>query len=399
LTIVADEDLPRVLVDPNQLELVLLNLTVNGADAMPDGGALLIECSEAVVEKKGAHADDVQPGHYVVMAVSDNGIGMDESVLARIFEPFYTTKPKGRGTGLGLPTAYGILKQSGGQLTAYSEPGVGSTFRAYLPVVRPGEEAPAPEPRAGSGELRGHETILLVEDDEGVRRLASEILTANGYNVVTAEDGPMALRLAADLGTRVDLVLTDVVMPRMGGREVAEAVRQAFGVDRVVFMSGYTENAIVSHGVLERGLYFLPKPFTPTSLLEKVREALDAESPKPTIVVADDEAPLRRLLALTLVRAGYTVLEASQGRQALELCRSNRVDLLLTDLVMPEQEGLETIRQLRADLPHVRIVAMSGAFDGRFLNVAKAFGADAVLQKPFDGRTVLRTVSSLIGTQ
>src|SRR5690606_15488430 len=173
------------------------------------------------------------------------------------------------------------------------------------------------------------------------------------------------------------LVLTDVVMPRMGGREVAEAVQRTFGLARVVYMSGYTENAVLSHGVVDPGLFFLPKPITATQLLHKVREALDMTPPVLTVVVADDEAPLRKLLALTLRRAGYQVLEARHGGEAIDLCRQYRVDLLLTDLVMPEQEGLETIRQLRTDLPHVQIVAMSGAFDGRFLNVAPAFGASA----------------------
>ncbi len=396
LTVVAPDGVPPVVVDPNQLELVLLNLALNASDAMAQGGELTITCSE-VVGRGVTAAEDVPAGHYAVITVSDSGVGMDEAVFGRIFEPFFTTKPKGRGTGLGLPTAYGIVRQTGGYLTAESEPGAGSTFRVYLPVAPAGSATMTTDDRTATRDLRGSECILVVEDDEAVRRFATELLTEYGYTVLAAVDGAEALRLAAERHGRIDLLLTDVVMPRMGGRQVAEVLRQRHDVTRVLFMSGYTEDTIVRQGVLEPGLQFLAKPFTPQGLLEKVRGALDTPDPVRTVVVADDEAPLRRLLAMTLARAGYQVFEASHGREAIELCRQQRVDLLLTDLVMPEQEGLETIRELRAELPHVHIVAMSGAFDGKFLDVARAFGAGAVLQKPFDGRTVLETVASLIG--
>jgi CheY-like chemotaxis protein len=216
--------------------------------------------------------------------------------------------------------------------------------------------------------------------------------------VTVAEDGAAAIRLAEAREWQFDLLVTDVIMPRMDGRMLADTLQRHNSRLRVLFMSGYTENAIVHHGVLDPGLHFLSKPFTPADLLAQVREALRSPDHTRTVVIADDEAPLRKLLGLTLKRAGYVVLEARDGKEAIALCRSARVDLLLTDLVMPEQEGLETIRVLRAELPHVAIVAMSGAFDGAFLKVATTLGASAVLQKPFDGRTVVKTVAELIGT-
>jgi two-component system, cell cycle sensor histidine kinase and response regulator CckA len=395
-TIVPDA-LPDVVVDPHQLEQVLLNLAINASDAMPDGGRLTIECTQTTIGGSDAVTRDLKSGPFVVIGVSDNGIGMDEATRKRIFEPFFTTKPKGRGTGLGLPTAYGILKQSGGHLTAYSEPGHGSTFRVYLPATQQ-KGPPVRHVQTGAtDDTPRHGSILLVEDDGAVRRFAAEVLTSAGYMVTAADDGPHALLLAEQEQWQFDVLITDVVMPKIGGRAVAEALQRQNAKLRVLYMSGYTENAIVHHGVLDPGLHFLAKPFTPSNLLDAVHNVMQAPEHTLTVVVADDEAPLRTLLALTLKRAGYKVFEAHDGREAISLCRSTKVDLLLTDLVMPEQEGLETIRILRAELPHVAIVAMSGAFDGTFLQVATTLGARAVLQKPFDGRTVVDLVGNLIG--
>ncbi len=389
-------DLPPILIDPTQLELVLLNLVVNAVDAMPDGGAITIEAAahEAAPPLPDA---DLPPGPCLVISVADQGGSMDDAALARAFEPFFTPRARGRSHGLALSTAFGIVKQSGGHLAAFSEPGVGCTFRVYLPAAQSsGEQAPVSRP-ADTAQLRGSGTVLLVEDDEGVRRLVEAVLTEAGYDVLVASDGTTAIDLAARHAGRIDLLLTDVVMPGMGGRAVADGLRQQLGPMRVLYMSGHAENAVLMRGVLEPGIQFLPKPFTPATLLQEVRDALARPVLQPCIVVADDEAPLRHLLSRTLTRAGYEVLEAGNGRQALELCGRHRVDLLLTDLVMPEQEGLETIRELRRFRPHVRIVAMSGAFDGKFLQVARAFGADAVLQKPFDGQSLLAVVAGLIG--
>ena len=219
----------------------------------------------------------ISPGNYVMLAVSDTGVGMDEQTLDQAFEPFFTTREKGRGTGLGLAMCYGIVKQHGGYIWAYSEPDQGSTFKIYLPYVdaqpeaRPPEVAPRPTPR-------GSETILLVEDEPAVRTLAARVLREQGYVVIEAPQGDAALAQAAAYAAgAIDLLLTDVVMPGMSGKLLAEAIQRRFPGIRVLYISGYTDNAIAHHGRLEPGLAFLAKPFSPAALARKVREVLDAE--------------------------------------------------------------------------------------------------------------------------
>ncbi|BCS35354.1 hypothetical protein TBR22_A45810 [Luteitalea sp. TBR-22] len=406
--------LPPVMVDPVQLEQVLLNLAINGSDAMPEGGTLAIEAGEAFVDAETAERDGIPEGLYVTVSVADSGVGMDPETRGRIFEPFFTTKSKGRGSGLGLPVAYGIVKQSGGNIVVHTSEGQGSTFTVYLPLAdeRPAEERGAPP--ASVSDLSGHETVLVVEDHEAVRRLAADVLRAHGYHVLVAEHGMEAIALVEARGGHIDLLLTDVIMPRMSGRDVATALQKLVPGIGVLFMSGYTQTAIVQNGALETGLQFLAKPFTPGELLARVREVLSARTPSPAaverpapappavapgprrIVVADDEPGLRLLLAATLNGAGYEVLQATNGLEAVRLCAGGRVDLLLTDLVMPDQEGLETIRRMRQERPEIPVVAMSGAFDGGFLEVARAMGAAAVIQKPFTPDQVIKVVGRVL---
>lgn len=265
-----------VKADPAQIEQVVMNLVVNARDAMPDGGRLTIETADVELDANYArdHAT-VRPGRYVMLAVSDNGIGMDAETRAHIFEPFFTTKGGTRGTGLGLSTVYGIVKQSGGYIWVYSEPGSGTTFKVYLPRV----EALA-EPKPGIPEVRaaskGTETILLVEDEEGVRELCRIALEEQGYSLVVAENTKHALQLAGDFAGDIHLLLTDVVMPVMSGREMAKLISARNPKIRILYMSGYTDNVIDQGGILERGVYFLQKPFTGRTLASKVREVLDA---------------------------------------------------------------------------------------------------------------------------
>jgi CheY-like chemotaxis protein len=264
----------RVRVDPGQLEQVILNLVVNARDAMPRGGRLRVETMDAEMDAHYAalHPGAV-PGPYVMLAVSDTGIGMDAATQARIFEPFFTTKGE-HGTGLGLATVYGIVKQAGGTVRVYSEPGRGATFKVFLPRV-----AGAPEPADAGAEApppRGTEILLLVEDEEALLHLTRETLVQLGYTVLEARHGAEALVVASEHEGPISLLLTDVIMPQLNGRELAERLVATRPGLRVLYMSGYTAGAIEQHGVLEAGIFFLPKPFTPAQLGRKVREVLDA---------------------------------------------------------------------------------------------------------------------------
>jgi len=271
-------DLEAVRVDPGQIEQVVLNLAVNARDAMPNGGQFLIETTNVTLGEPyvSEHAE-VAPGRYVQVAVSDTGSGMSREVMSRLFEPFFTTKEQGKGTGLGLATCYGIVKQAGGHIWVYSEVGHGSSFKIYLPPAHKPLEPQPPAPRPAPA--FGTETILLVEDEAPVRSMASRMLQLSGYTVLSAGDGAMALEVAAAHRGQIDLLVADVVMPRMGGRKLAEELRKLRPGLRVLYVSGYTEDSAVLKSQLDDGAAFLAKPFEVDALAQRVREVLDHPAP------------------------------------------------------------------------------------------------------------------------
>jgi PAS domain S-box-containing protein len=273
LTVVADPESGAVKADPGQIEQVILNLVVNARDAMPRGGRITIEVRDAELGDHYCRTHpDARPGRHVLLSVADTGHGMDQATIARVFEPFFTTKGE-RGTGIGLATVHGIAKLSGGHVAVYSEVGRGTTFKVYLPRIdtRPAASAAQSKP---SLMPRGTESILLVEDEDAVRALTRHVLLNCGYRILEARDGNEALLLANQHQGPIDLLLTDVVMPRIGGRELATRLAVMFPGLKVLFLSGYTDDAIVRHGILEAEVSFLQKPFTPSSLAAKIREVL-----------------------------------------------------------------------------------------------------------------------------
>jgi len=268
--------LARVKADQGQIEQVIMNLAVNARDAMPRGGRLTVATKNTEIQSGDAiPTSDPSPDRFVQLSVSDTGTGMTDEVKAKIFEPFYTTKAIGKGTGLGLATVYGIVKQANGHINVLSTVGVGTTFSVVLPAVIEPESQPA----SGVPALptRGTETILLVEDEFAVRKFARLALQTQGYNVLEAGNGSEAIRVAGEHDRLIHLLLTDVVMPGMGGRDLSEAIRVLRPEMQVLFMSGYTDDAIVRHGIVDATDAFVQKPFTPLSLARKVRAVLDAK--------------------------------------------------------------------------------------------------------------------------
>ena len=275
LEIIPGGRLHRVRVDPGQMEQVILNLVVNARDAMPRGGKLTVETGNVELDEAFAREHiGVMPGPHVMLAISDTGIGMDEATQAHAFEPFFTTKGTGKGTGLGLSTVFGIVKQSGGTVWFNSTPGRGTTFRLYFPITV--DVAPPQRSISTAPVSRGHETILLVEDDTTVRSVVRAILSSRGYDVIDTVDPAGALTACRDLKKPIHLLLTDVVMPLTSGRELAARVSEMRPAIKVLYMSGYAEDTIVHHGVVDEGIAFLQKPITPNALTHKVREVLDS---------------------------------------------------------------------------------------------------------------------------
>ena len=268
------ESLGHIRADPNHLEQAIVNLAVNARDAMPSGGRLRIQTTAVTVDEDFARTHPaLRPGNFLRVDVSDTGHGMDEATIAHIFEPFFTTKERGKGTGLGLATVYGMVQQTGGDVQVSSQPGRGSTFHVYLPIVTESLSEAAERPSAGAG--AGSETLLVVEDEDAVREFTAKVLRQLGYEVLTASGGEQAIRISDSHSAEIAAVITDVIMPGMSGRQVADELKRRRPGIKVLFLSGYTEDVIAEHGVLEPGVDFLAKPFHLEDLAKKLREVLE----------------------------------------------------------------------------------------------------------------------------
>jgi len=382
-----------VLADRRQIEQAILNLVINARDAMPSGGTLTITTSNITGTAQCANC----PGgylseRYVRLSIRDTGVGIDENVQAQIFEPFFTTKDIGKGTGLGLAMVHGVVTQNGGYICVDSKKGQGAEFRICFPAAATAGQ----ENIDSDGEENppvGEETILLAEDQREVRELLASTLRKYGYRVLEAADGEQALQLG--LRNQIDLLVTDVVMPKIQGGELADRLRARLPALKVLFISGYS--AVIPEQGRSAATELLNKPFTPRFFVGKVREVLDRQSSAARrILVVDDEAAIRELVRHILEPAGYQIIEAASGRQALALISEGLPDLVITDLVMPDQEGIETIRELKKKHPELRVIAISGVGGGRYLTAAKLLGADVSLTKPIRPQVLLNEVQRIL---
>jgi PAS domain S-box-containing protein len=398
LEIVTSPGLWRVEADPIQLESAVLNLALNARDAMLSGGVLTIEtCNTRLDESYVARQSEVPPGQYVMIAVTDTGVGMPKDVAERAFEPFFTTKEVGKGTGLGLSMIYGFVKQSGGHVKIYSEQDQGTTIKIYLPrlLSDPLTQEPVPGSSSGAEGSPRRELVLVVEDDDDVRAYTVESLKELGYQVLEAHDGAAALRILHEQPVPIDLLFTDVVMPGMSGRELADEARKRQPSLRVLYTSGYTRNAIVHGGRLDAGVEMIMKPFTFEALAEKVRDMID--STVGTILLVDGEPTVRMLICEALSNNGIRAEVAATAGEALGKVRAaqGRYDAVVLDDDLPDCSGEALFRELRALYADLAIVIASSQ---RMNELNQAFGTDrcfGLIAKPYTAASLQETMLGL----
>ena len=387
----------QIEADPNQLESAIVNLAVNARDAMPRGGTLTIETANAWLDAGyTASQAEVAPGNYVVIAVSDTGEGMPKETLARVFEPFFTTKEVGKGTGLGLSMVYGFVKQTGGHVKVYSEEGRGTTVKIYLPRLTGTYEEPAASEAAYVLPGRDGETILVVEDDDDVRAYSVELLRELGYHVIEAHDGPAALRLLERRDIDIDLMFTDVVMPGMSGRELADGARALRPGLRILYTSGYTRNAIVHGGRLDAGVEMIPKPFTYHELSTRIRDLLDAVASGRLLIV--DADPTARLAETTaLVEAGFTVEQAATAAEAMGKLRApgGGYDAVLLDTDLPDRSGAAIVREIRGHNKDVPLLMMLRPETAQHERIEDGDPCVGIVAKPCSGEQLIAALGEI----
>ncbi|HZQ40778.1 MAG TPA: response regulator, partial [Rhizomicrobium sp.] len=391
----------NTLADPTQIENAILNLAINARDAMPEGGKLTLEVANAYLDDAyAAGHGDVTPGQYVMLAVTDTGTGMNPEIMARVFEPFFTTKPEGKGTGLGLAQAYGFVKQSGGHIKIYSEPGDGTTVKLYLPRTR--RERDAPEATHSMPAEGGHERILVVEDDEGVRAAVVDMLTDLGYQVQHAAHAEDALKILERGG--VDLLFTDVVMPGpIPTREFTRRAQEMHPGLKVLYTSGYTQNAIVHNGKLDDDAFLLSKPYQRDELARKLRSvfagtargplaaASAPAAPRGKVLVVEDVALIRMATVDMVEQLGFGVAEAGDGPEALALLQKDSdIDTLLTDLGLPGMTGQDLVQEARKLRPGLKVIVASGYSTERQMAESENVVS---LVKPYDLAQLRRALS------
>jgi PAS domain S-box-containing protein len=398
-------------IDRMNLENAILNLAINARDAMDGRGRLTIEAGNAYLDDQYARRHhEVMPGQYVLIAVTDTGRGVPPEFMEKVFEPFFSTKPEGSGTGLGLSMVYGFVKQSGGHVKIYSEVGYGTTVKIYLPRIIGAEEQSG---AASTEQMRGgSESILVVEDDEAVRETALSLLRNLGYKVLQAPDARSALSII-ESGVAVDLLFTDMVMPGpIRSPELAAKARLRIPNLAVLFTSGYTENAIVHAGRLDEGVELLSKPYTQEALARKVREVLLSRTAPPAsatfseravpcskctepsrILLCEDDVSIRSMVKDMLESKGYSVVDAGSAEVAIEMYQPERIDLLVTDLRLPDTSGIELVQILRQTTPELPVVFTTGHFDE---DAALLDSRTKVLLKPYGGDALVETISQLL---
>ena len=422
----------RITADPGQIGQVVTNIVLNARDAMPKGGSLTVETADVELDETyQLDHESVVPGSYVMLAVTDSGCGMDKATMAHLFEPFFTTKERGKGTGLGLASSFGIVKQSGGYLWAYSEPGRGTTFKIYLPRTDAALSTTGAETGAGGAAVLGDgEMILLVEDETGLRELCETVLVRLGYRVSAAGNGPEALRQVRELGLEPDLVLTDVIMPGMSGPELADHLRNDRPDLKVLYMSGYPDEAISRHGILNPGIPFIPKPFTEHALAVKVRKVLGmpalgkkaapvnpgaaaqtapaektevgpaaGKTAVPTtrrVLMVDDDEQYRELVGHFCTKRGHVFAGVDSVAAALAALAGSAFDVLFVDLNIPGTSGEHVLQEIRAAGHAAPAIILTGDVSSADMAVLGPLGAVLALEKTSNGEPLLRAIAAAV---